>query len=84
MDALKATGLAHAYGKATELLEQLHSGVIDVSPARTQNCFACDGCEWAAVCGRDPLLPGSAERDYSGEDRDAVWAKLLGGEEDAP
>ena len=63
---------------------ELHSGVIDVSPARTQNCFACDGCEWAAVCGRDPLLPGSAERDYSGEDRDAVWAKLLGGEEDAP
>ena len=74
----------HARSAAAQLALRVRNGEIAVNPARTKQAkggLACEYCRAAAICGRDPSLPTTQERDYSAEDRDALWAAMLGEKE---
>lgn len=54
--------LEHARQTAAELTDRIREGRIDIAPAQLAQWSACDTCDYAAVCRRDPALPGGEKR----------------------
>jgi ATP-dependent helicase/nuclease subunit B len=54
--------LKHAQGKATQFARRIGDGDIGVSPARLGAWRSCQYCDYHAICGIDPLLPGGSPR----------------------
>lgn len=54
--------LAHAEKTASRLAQEIRSGVLDVSPAEVDGASECVYCAYAAICRRDPHLPGGESR----------------------
>lgn len=50
--------LKHVKARAAELADAIRSGNIEVCPATIGEWSACQWCEYAAICGVDPNLPG--------------------------
>ena len=69
--------MVYARRTAAALAERIREGCIDVSPAETKNRPACQYCDYAAICQRDPSLPGGQDRDYSMEDKGEAWQAML-------
>ncbi|MGN0778742.1 MAG: PD-(D/E)XK nuclease family protein [Aristaeellaceae bacterium] len=54
--------LLHVQQTAAELTDRIREGRLDISPAQDGPWCACDWCDYAAVCGLDPALPGGEKR----------------------
>ena len=54
--------LAHAKDTAALLADGIREGEVSVSPAQIDQWSACQWCEYAAVCGIDPTIPGCTKR----------------------
>jgi len=55
--------LEHAKKTAADLADAIRQGQIAVSPAAIgESWSACTWCEYRAVCGLDPALPGAQKR----------------------
>lgn len=54
--------LEHTRQTAADLADGIRAGDVSVSPAETADWSACQWCEYAAVCGMDPTLPGCTKR----------------------
>ncbi|MBQ8201020.1 MAG: PD-(D/E)XK nuclease family protein [Clostridia bacterium] len=54
--------LAHTQEVAAMLADGIREGDVSVSPAETSQWSACQWCEYAAICGIDPSLPGCTKR----------------------
>ena len=68
--------LDHAKSTAAQLTDRLRKGEIDVSPASCGTWNACQWCDYAAVCKRDPRLPGGDFRELSEMNREEFAARL--------
>ena len=68
--------LAHARNTAAQLTDRIRRGEIAVSPAQIGQWTACDYCDYAAVCGLDPRLPGTQPRCLAPMDREEMLARL--------
>jgi ATP-dependent helicase/nuclease subunit B len=54
--------LKHTEITAARIAQEIREGHIDVSPAEVKEESACRYCEYAAICRRDPKLPGGETR----------------------
>ena len=54
--------LDHARRTAADLADRIREGRIDIAPAQLAQWSACDTCDYAAICRRDPALPGGEKR----------------------
>ena len=54
--------LNHTRQTAANLADGIRAGDVSVSPAETTDWSACQWCEYAAVCGVDPTIPGCTKR----------------------
>ena len=54
--------LNHTQKTAASLADGIREGDISVSPAQVKEWSACQWCEYAAVCGFDPLMPHCTKR----------------------
>lgn len=54
--------LEHTRDTAAMLADGIRAGDVSVSPAAIDQWSACQWCEYAAVCGVDPSLPGCTKR----------------------
>lgn len=68
--------LDHAQATAARLTEEIRAGRMDVSPAVCGNDDACAYCGYAAVCRRDPHLPGGEKRTLPDMDKQEFLARL--------
>ena len=68
--------LAHARDTAAQLTDRIRQGEIAVSPTQVGPWTACDYCDYAAVCGLDPRLPGCEARCLPPMDREALLIRL--------
>ncbi len=55
--------LGHAQHKAAQMAERILSGDIGVAPVALGAWHACKYCDYASICGIDPLLPGGRPRE---------------------
>lgn len=72
MDAL----LHHTTQKAAQLADGIRQGDISVSPAQVKEESACRFCEYSAICGVDPALPGCQKRELSVMSRQELQTRL--------
>lgn len=68
--------LDHAQEVAAMLADGIRGGDISVSPAQTKDWSACQWCEYAAVCGIDPAIPGCTPRVLPHMNRQELLARL--------
>ena len=68
--------LAHARDTAAQLTDRIRQGEIAVSPAQIGPWTACDYCDYAAVCGLDPRLPGNETRCLAPMNREELLSRL--------
>ncbi|MBR4081392.1 MAG: PD-(D/E)XK nuclease family protein, partial [Clostridia bacterium] len=68
--------LDHARSTAAQLADRLRAGEIGLSPAQCGTWNACQWCDYAAVCRRDPRLPGGEFRELSAMDREEFARRL--------
>lgn len=68
--------LTHAQKTAAQLADRIRQGQIDVSPAQIDQWSACDYCQYRAVCGLDPALPGGGKRCLEDFPREELMARL--------
>lgn len=68
--------LRHAQQTAADLADRIRQGHMEVSPAQIDNWSACDYCEYQAVCGLDPKLPGCETRQLEDMTREDLMARL--------
>ena len=68
--------LRHAQQTAADLADRIRQGHMEVSPAQIDNWSACDYCEYQAVCGLDPKLPGCESRLLEDMTREELMARL--------
>ncbi|MBQ7850001.1 MAG: PD-(D/E)XK nuclease family protein, partial [Clostridia bacterium] len=54
--------LEHAKEAAALLADGIRDGDVSVSPVQIDQWSACQWCEYAAVCGIDPTIPGCTKR----------------------
>ncbi len=54
--------LKHTERTAAKIAQEIREGHIDVSPAEVKEESACRYCDYAAICRRDPKLPGGQTR----------------------
>jgi len=55
---------------------QLAEGVTAIRPWRRGQSRACAHCDYHAVCGFDPRLPGNRYRDLPALSQSAAWAEI--------
>jgi len=70
--------LTHAETTAAQLADRIRQGRISAAPAQIDQWSACDYCEYSAVCGLDPKLPGCEKRKLEGMSREELMARLRG------
>ena len=76
LDEMRAL-LGHAQKTAADLADAIRDGQIAVSPAAIgEKWSACDWCDYRAVCGLDPSLPGSHKRPLEEMSREELIQKL--------
>lgn len=68
--------LDHARDVAASLADGIREGDIAVSPAEIDGWSACQWCEYAAVCGVDPTIPGCTKRVLPRMNRQELLARL--------
>ena len=69
--------LDHAKKTAADLADAIRDGQIAVSPASIgEKWSACTWCDYRAVCGLDPSLPGSQKRPLEELDREELIRRL--------
>lgn len=68
--------LDHAQDTAARLAEEIRAGRMDVSPAVCGTDDACVYCGYAAVCRRDPHLPGGEKRTLPAMDKQELLQRL--------
>ena len=68
--------LHHAKDTAAQLADRIREGEIGVSPAQCGTWNACQWCDYAGVCRRDPRLPGGEFRELSDMDRQEFADRL--------
>lgn len=68
--------IAHAEKTAAQLADHIREGQIAASPAQIGAWSACDYCEYSAICGIDPKLPGCKKRELPDMDRSELMHKL--------
>ena len=68
--------LHHARDTAAQLADRIREGEIGVSPAQCGTWNACQWCDYAGVCRRDPKLPGGEFRELSDMDRQEFADRL--------
>ncbi len=68
--------LDHTREMATLLAQGIREGDISVSPAEEGQWSACQWCEYAAICGIDPNLPGCTKRVLPHLNRQELLARL--------
>lgn len=68
--------LAHAQETAAQLADHIRAGCITAAPAQVGQWSACDYCEYAAICGLDPKLPGCKKRELPAIGREEMLNKL--------
>lgn len=52
----------HARARAAELVAHMRAGTIDILPTQAGDRSPCALCDYRAICGIDPLLPGAKTR----------------------
>lgn len=68
--------LRHAEDTAAALTKEIRDGRVDVSPVQTGQFTACEQCGYAAVCRRDPRLPGGENRVLPDMDKQEFLQRL--------
>ena len=68
--------LTHAETTASLLADRIRQGHIAAAPAQIDQWSACDYCEYSAVCGLDPKLPGCEKRKLPAMNREELMEKL--------
>ena len=69
--------LGHAKKTAADLADAIRDGQIAVSPAAIgEKWSACAWCDYRAVCGIDPSLPGHQKRPLEEIDREELIQRL--------
>lgn len=68
--------LDHAQKTAADLTDHIREGQIDVAPASCGDWNACQWCDYASVCRRDPRLPGGDFRELSDMNREEFAMRL--------
>ena len=68
--------LAHAETTAARLADRIRQGHISAAPAQIDQWSACDYCEYSAICGLDPNLPGCEKRKLPTMNREELMEKL--------
>lgn len=68
--------LTHAEKTAAQLADHIREGRISASPAQAGPWCACDYCEYAAICGLDPKLPGCKKRELPPMSREELLERL--------
>ena len=68
--------LDHAKKTAADLTDHIREGQIDVAPASCGDWNACQWCDYASVCRRDPRLPGGDFRELSDMNREEFAMRL--------
>lgn len=68
--------LDHARDTAAMLADGIREGDIAVSPAEIDGWSACQWCEYAAVCGIDPTIPGCTKRVLPRMNRQELLTRL--------
>ncbi len=68
--------LTHAETTAALLADRIRQGHISAAPAQIDQWSACDYCEYSAVCGLDPKLPGCEKRKLPAMNREELMEKL--------
>lgn len=75
LDEMQAL-LTHAEKTAAQLADHIREGRISAAPAQAGTWCACDFCDYSAVCGLDPKLPGCKKRELSPMTREELLEKL--------
>lgn len=75
LDEMRAL-LTHAEKTAAQLADHIREGRISAAPAQAGTWCACDFCDYSAVCGLDPKLPGCKKRELSPMTREELLEKL--------
>lgn len=75
LDEMRAL-LTHAEKTAAQLADHIREGRINASPAQTGTWCACDFCDYSAICGLDPKLPGCKNRELPPMTREELLEKL--------
>ncbi len=68
--------LTHAQRTAAQLADRIREGRMEVSPAQVEQWSACDYCEYSAICGLDPKLPGCEKRKLESMSRGELVEKV--------
>ncbi|MBP3452937.1 MAG: PD-(D/E)XK nuclease family protein [Clostridia bacterium] len=68
--------LDHAQRTAAQLADRIREGRMEVSPAQVEQWSACDYCEYSAICGLDPKLPGCEKRKLESMSRGELMEKI--------
>ena len=68
--------LEHAREVAALMADGIREGDISVSPAEIKDWSACQWCEYQAVCGMDPSLPGCTKRVLPHMNRQELLKRL--------
>jgi len=68
--------LTHAEHTAALLADHIREGRITAAPAQIDQWSACEYCDYSAVCGLDPKLPGCEKRKLASMSREDLMAKL--------
>ncbi len=68
--------LEHTKQKAASLATRIAEGKIGVQPVQLGEWSACQYCEYASICGIDPLLEGGQPRALSKISMDELHARL--------
>ena len=68
--------LTHAETTAAQLADRIREGRISAAPAQIDQWSACDYCEYSAVCGLDPKLPGCEKRKLEPMSREELMNRL--------
>lgn len=70
--------LHHAETTAAQLADRIREGRMEARPAQIDQWSACDYCEYSAICGLDPKLPGCEKRKLPAMNREELMQKLQG------
>ncbi|MBQ8557028.1 MAG: PD-(D/E)XK nuclease family protein [Clostridia bacterium] len=74
--------LEHTKEVAAMLADGMREGDISVSPAAIGDWSACEWCEYAAVCGIDPTIPGCTKRVLPRLTRQELLGKMTNQEDE--
>lgn len=68
--------IRHAESTAAALAQRIRQGEVAASPAQVEGWSACEHCEYAAICGLDPALPGCEKRELPPMTREELVDRL--------